>query len=189
MLAWYPGQRGGTAVADVLFGDANPGGRLPVTFYKGTEQLPAFDDYDMGGRTYRYFKGEPLYPFGFGLSYTHFTYSDLTLDRERVRANGKLQVTVQVKNSGERAGDEVVQLYLRGVNTAHARANRDLRGFQRVNLAPGETRKLTFEVSPNPDLRVYDDNAGKSVVDPGTYEVQVGASSADTRHTHTFTVR
>jgi len=189
LLAWYPGQRGGTAVADVLFGDANPGGRLPVTFYKGTEQLPAFDDYDMDGRTYRYFKGEPLYPFGFGLSYTHFTYSDLTLDHERVRANGKLKVTVQVKNSGERAGDEVVQLYLRGVNTAHARANRDLRGFQRVNLQPGETRKLTFEVSPTPDLRVYDDNAGKYVVDPGTYEVQVGASSADTRHTHKFTVR
>jgi beta-glucosidase len=189
LLAWYPGQRGGTAVADVLFGDANPGGRLPVTFYKGTEQLPAFDDYHMDSRTYRYFKGEPLYPFGFGLSYTQFTYADLKLDRDRLRASGKLKASVKVTNTGERAGDEVVQLYLRAVDTPHARANRDLRGFQRVTLQPGEQRKITFEVSPAADLRVYDDKAGKYVVDPGTYEVQVGASSADTRHTGQFTVR
>jgi beta-glucosidase len=189
LMAWYPGQRGGTAVADVLFGDANPAGRLPVTFYKASEQLPGFDDYRMDGRTYRYFRGEPLYPFGFGLSYTHFTYSKLKLDRERVRRGGKLKVTVEVQNSGERAGDEVVQLYLRAVNTPHARANRDLRGFQRVHLQPGEARQVSFEISPASDLRVYDTQARDYVVDPGTYEVQVGASSADTRFTQTFTVR
>ncbi len=181
VFAWYPGQRGGNAVADVLFGDANPAGRLPVTFYKGDEKLPAFDDYSMSGRTYRYFKGKPLYPFGYGLSYTNFTYSDLQLDRNKVDAKDHVKVTLKVKNAGRRAGDEVVQLYLRPLNTPHARAIKELRGFQRVNLQPGEERTVSFDISPASDLKYYDDVRHAYAVDPGHYQVQVGASSADIR--------
>ncbi|HET6396825.1 MAG TPA: glycoside hydrolase family 3 C-terminal domain-containing protein [Pseudoxanthomonas sp.] len=188
LVAWYPGQRGGNAVADVLFGDANPAGRLPVTFYKADEKLPAFDDYAMRGRTYRYFGGEPLYPFGHGLSYTRFGYSGLRLDRERAGAQDAVRVSVTVKNEGTRAGDEVVQLYLAPLEPRRERARKELRGFQRVHLQPGEARELTFELAPANDLRVYDEAAGRYTVDPGRYEVQVGASSADIRASRRFTV-
>jgi beta-glucosidase len=188
LLAWYPGQRGGNAVADVLFGDADPAGRLPVTFYKASEKLPAFDDYRMDGRTYRYFKGEPLYPFGYGLSYTKFSYGDLKLDHDTIGKNDKLHVTVKVRNAGKRAGDEVVQLYLRGVGTPHERSNKDLRGIQRITLQPGQTREVSFDVSPATDLRYYDTRKAAYAVDAGRYEVQVGASSADIRATQSFTV-
>ena len=188
LLAWYPGQRGGNAVADVLFGNADPAGRLPVTFYKASEKLPAFDDYRMDGRTYRYFKGEPLYPFGYGLSYTKFTYADLKLDHNKIGKDDKLHVTVKVHNAGERAGDEVVQLYLRGVGTPHERSNKDLRGIQRITLQPGQTRDVSFDVSPATDLRYYDTKKAAYAVDAGRYEVQIGASSADIRATQSFTV-
>ncbi|EIL89432.1 beta-glucosidase-related glycosidase [Rhodanobacter fulvus Jip2] len=188
LLAWYPGQRGGNAVADVLFGKADPAGRLPVTFYKASEKLPAFDDYRMDGRTYRYFKGEPLYPFGYGLSYTKFTYADLKLDHNKIGKNDKLHVTVKVHNAGKRAGDEVVQLYLRGVGTPHERSNKDLRGIQRITLQPGQTRDVSFDVSPATDLRYYDTKKAAYAVDAGRYEVQIGASSADIRATQSFTV-
>ncbi len=134
----------------MLFGDADPAGRLPVTFYKADETLPAFDDYRMDNRTYRYFKGTPLYAFGHGLSYARFTYSGLRLDREHVDRKGKLRATVKVKNSGTRAGEEVVQLYLRAVDAPHARANHELRGFQRVALRAGEERTLTFMIRRPP---------------------------------------
>ncbi|WP_343882172.1 glycoside hydrolase family 3 C-terminal domain-containing protein [Rhodanobacter caeni] len=188
LLAWYPGQRGGNAVADVLFGNADPAGRLPVTFYKASEKLPAFDDYRMDGRTYRYFKGEPLYPFGYGLSYTKFTYADLKLDQNKVGKDGKLHVTVKVSNAGKRAGDEVVQLYLRGVGTPHQRSNKDLRGIERISLQPGQTREVSFDVTPATDLRYYDTQKAAYAVDAGRYEVQIGASSADIRATQSFTV-
>ena len=188
LVAWYPGQRGGDAVADVLFGDANPAGRLPVTFYRADEALPAFDDYAMAGRTYRYFEGEPLYPFGHGLSYTTFDYGDVVLDRVRVARDGRLTATVTVRNSGTRAGDEVVQLYLHPLAPKRTRALKELRGFQRVQLQPGESRTLSFDLSPARDLRHYDDVAGAYAVDPGRYEVQVGASSADIRTRRAFTV-
>jgi beta-glucosidase len=189
LFAWYPGQRGGTAVADVLFGNADAGGRLPVTFYKADEKLPDFEDYRMDGRTYRYFKGTPLYAFGHGLSYTQFGYSDLKLSRDRVSGKDKLRVTVKVKNTGARAGDEVVQLYLRAVDAPHARANKELRGVQRVTLKPGEQRSLTFEISPAADLRYYDEQRRDYAVDAGRYEVQIGASSADVRLARFLTVR
>ena len=131
LMAWYPGQRGGSAVADVLFGSVNPGGRLPVTFYKASEKLPAFDDYDMRGRTYRYFDGEPLYPFGYGLSYTRFKYSDLRLDRNDAANDGKIDVSMQLKNVGSRAGDEVVQMYLRAIDPSESRSRKELRGIER----------------------------------------------------------
>jgi len=141
---WYPGQAGGTALADVLFGDYNPGGRLPVTFYKSEAQLPPFDDYSMKGRTYRYFEGEPLYPFGYGLSYTTFAYSNLRVPDE-VRANTAIEVSVDVENTGRRAGDEVVQLYMK-----HPGVVRELAGFKRVTLQPGEKRTVTFGVTRGP---------------------------------------
>ncbi|RPD88220.1 glycoside hydrolase family 3 protein [Luteimonas sp. 100069] len=181
LVAWYPGQRGGNAVADVLFGDVSPAGRLPVTFYSADEQLPAFDDYDMAGRTYRYFKGEALYPFGHGLSFTTFDYSGLRLDRERAAPDDTVTATLTVRNSGGRASDEVVQIYLRPLAPARERALRELRGFQRVHLAPGEARELSFRFSPSRDLRHYDETAGGYAVDAGRYDVEVGASSADIR--------
>ncbi len=189
LMAWYPGQRGGNAVADVLFGDANPAGRLPVTFYKADEKLPPFDDYAMQGRTYRYFDGEPLYAFGHGLSYTSFDYSDLKLDRRKVAITKTVQATVKVRNSGDRTGDEVVQLYLRPSRPERERAGKELRGFQRITLQPGEERTLTFAFTPQTDLRHYDDQAKAYAVDPGTYEVQIGASSADIRLKRRFTVK
>ncbi|MFN7994906.1 MAG: glycoside hydrolase family 3 C-terminal domain-containing protein [Bryobacteraceae bacterium] len=149
---WYPGQAGGTALADVLFGDYNPGGRLPVTFYKSEDQLPPFEDYSMKGRTYRFFRGEPLYPFGYGLSYTTFKYARLNAPVE-TRAGVPVKVSVEVQNTGRSAGEEVVQLYAK-----HPAVVRELQGFERVSLKPGERRivELTFTRSEvgNIDLSV-----------------------------------
>ncbi len=188
LLAWYPGQRGGDAVADALFGKSSPGGRLPVTFYTADAKLPAFDDYSMRGRTYRYYEGQALYPFGFGLSYAKFDYAGLKLDRRQGKAGEPLQVKLRVRNSGKVAADEVVQLYLRPLDPARPRALKELRGFSRITLQPGEQREVTFEVQPERDLRVYDPQRAAYVVDPGRYEVQLGASSADVRLKQVYTV-
>jgi len=181
LMAWYPGQRGGSAVADVLFGAVNPGGRLPVTFYKATEKIPDFEDYSMKNRTYRYFTGQPLYPFGHGLSYTKFAYTGLKLDRSSIAPNGSVQATVTIKNVGKRAGDEVVQLYLKPLDPKRARAIKELRGIERVTLEPGQSRQVSFTVKPDRDLTIYDDTKKAYAVDPGRFEVQIGASSADIR--------
>ena len=188
LMAWYPGQRGGDAVADVLFGDVNPAGRLPVTFYKESEKLPPFDDYSMDGRTYRYFRGDPLYPFGHGLSYTNFEYSALEVGRAEVAVDETLEVTLELANAGERTGDEVVQLYLRPVDVDSGRSLKELRGLKRVTLRPAERRSITFEVQPSRDLRHFDMERDRYVTNPGRYEVQVGASSTDIRLKGTFTV-
>jgi beta-glucosidase len=188
LMSWYPGQRGGSAVADVLFGNANPAGRLPVTFYKEIEKLPAFDDYSMRERTYRYFTGAPLYPFGHGLSYTRFTYSGLTLDRQDAGARDPVQATLTVKNVGARAGDEVVQLYLHPLSPQRPRALQELRGVQRISLKPGEAKRVTFTLTPARDLSHYDDQAKRYAVDAGDYEVRIGASSADIRLKQRLTV-
>ncbi len=188
LMSWYPGQRGGTAVGEALFGDVNPGGRLPVTFYRADQPMPAFDDYTMEGRTYRYFRGTPLYPFGHGLSYSRFDYSALKLHSPRITDTGTLNVQVDVVNSGKRAGDEVVQLYVRRREAAAGDARQALRGFQRVHLAPGERRTLTFDLHAQQDLRQYDPARGAYAVAPGTYEVRVGGSSADVRARAGFTV-
>jgi len=189
LVAWYPGQRGGNAVADVLFGDVSPAGRLPVTFYKAAEKLPAFDDYGMQGRTYRYFEGEPLYPFGYGLSYTRFEYSGLSLDHASVARDGALQASVQVKNVGARAGDEVVQLYVKPPDTHYPRPRKSLRGFRRITLAPGEAQQVSFTLTPDQVATRYDEQKKAFVVDPGRYQVLIGASSEDIRQKANFTVK
>jgi beta-glucosidase len=170
--AWYPGEEGGAAIADVLFGDYNPGGRLPVTFYKSVDQLPPFTDYSMQGRTYRYFKGEPLYPFGFGLSYTNFKYDNLRLSGRRVVAGHDLKITAEVSNAGNRAGDEVVQLYVTHVGASVTVPIRSLAGIQRLFLKPGEKRTVTFTLSPE-QMSVIDDK-GKRVIEPGNFLISVG---------------
>ena len=139
--AWYSGEEGGTAIAQTLAGVNNPGGRLPVTFYKGVEQLPEFEDYAMKNRTYRYFAGEPLYPFGYGLTYSKFEYSNLKLSSPELQAGNPLAVDVDVKNSGQRAGDEVVELYISFPKLPGAPL-RALRGFTRVHLGAGEVRHV-----------------------------------------------
>jgi beta-glucosidase len=170
--AWYPGEEGGKAIADVLFGDYNPAGRLPVTFYKSVDQLPLFNDYNMQGKTYRYFKGEPLYPFGYGLSYTRFKYGNLKLSSKKVKPSENVQVSVDVQNIGERGGDEVVQLYLTDVAASVPVPIRSLRGVQRIYLKPGEKRRVSFTLTPR-DLSLIDNN-GKRVLEPGEFSISVG---------------
>jgi len=170
--AWYPGQAGGEAIADVLFGDYNPAGRLPVTFYKSVEDLPPFEDYAMEGHTYRYFRGEPLFPFGHGLSYTAFAYSNLQLSAETITADDSLTISVDVQNVGQRAGDEVVQLYVTDVAATVPVPIRQLAGFERIHLVPGETKTVAFILTPRA-LSLIDDE-GHRVVEPGEFQVAVG---------------
>ncbi len=178
LCAWYPGEEGGAAIADVLFGDYNPVGRLPVTFYKSVDQLPPFDDYNMAGRTYRYMTEEPLYPFGFGRSYTAFEYSDLRISPSSIGPGGAVQVAVDVANVGEVAGDEVVQLYISFENSTVSRPIKELKGFERISLAAGERRTVTFTL-PASQLRYWGGDGW--VLEPGTVAVQVGSSSRDIR--------
>jgi beta-glucosidase len=185
--AWYPGQAGGSAIADVLFGDYNPAGRLPVTFYKSVSDLPPFEDYATKGRTYRFFTGTPLYPFGHGLSYTTFAYANLRARAERVRAADTIGVSVDVTNSGPVAGDEVVQLYVSHPASKVPRAIRDLRGYRRVTLKPGETQTVRFAV-PVSSLAYWSEGTHGWVVESAPVKLQVGASSADIRAEHTVQV-
>jgi len=169
--AWYGGEEAGTAIADILSGAYSPSGRLPVTFYTGVEQLPAFEDYAMAGRTYRTFKGKPLYPFGYGLSYTSFSYGGVKLSAPSLKAGDSLGVDVDVKNTGKVAGDEVAQLYLTFPGTP-GMPRVALRGVQRLNLQPGESRSVHFDLSPR-DLSSVT-QAGDVKVQPGAYTLSVG---------------
>jgi beta-glucosidase len=175
--AWYSGEEGGAAVADTLSGKNNPAGRLPVTFYQDVHQLPHFEDYSMKGRTYRYFEGEPLWPFGYGLSYTTFSYSDLTLPNSTINAGDPLDASVNVTNTGKVAGDEVVQLYLEFPDVPGAPI-RALRGFQRVYLEPGASQKVEFHLSPR-DLSMVSD-LGDIIVAERKYTVSVGGGQPGT---------
>jgi beta-glucosidase len=183
--AWYPGEEGGTAIADVLFGDYNFSGRLPVTFYKSVADLPAFTDYSMQGRTYRYFKGQPLYPFGFGLSYSTFTYDGLKLSSKSIRNGESVTVSANVTNTGNREGDEVVQLYISDIAASVLVAIRSLAGIKRISLKPGEKKTVSFEIKPE-QMSVIDNN-GKRIIEPGEFLVSVGGKqpgftgSADAR--------
>lgn len=186
--AWYPGQAGGQGIADVLFGDYNPAGRLPVTFYKSVNDLPPFEDYKMANRTYRFFKGEALYPFGHGLSYTTFGYKNLRASAESVGANDTVTVRVDVTNTGRRAGDEVVQLYAEHMGSKVERPIRDLRGYQRIRLNAGQTRTVSFRV-PVKSLAYWDAETDKWVVEPERIRFRAGASSADLRVEKIISVR
>ncbi|MGZ3519470.1 MAG: glycoside hydrolase family 3 C-terminal domain-containing protein [Vulcanimicrobiaceae bacterium] len=176
LYAWYPGQSGGTAVADALFGDIDPSGRLPITIYRSVAQLPPFTDYDMRGRTYRYFTGRPLYPFGYGLSYTRFRYDGLRVVESHPQAGKPLRVRVRVTNGGSRGGDDVVQLYVAFASTPFAAPHpvRALGGFERVSLPRGATKTLTFTVDPR-SLSLVDAKGARFCV-PGAVEIAVGSS-------------
>ena len=174
--AWYPGQSGGQAIAETLSGKNNPSGRLPVTFYTGVDQLPAFDDYSMANRTYRYFKGKPLYAFGDGLSYTTFAYSGLKLSTKSLKAGDPLTVEADVRNTGSVAGDEVAQLYLIPPQSALS-PKQALSGFQRLHLDPGETKHITFKLDPRTLSQV--DDKGTRAVTPGEYKLSLGSSQPD----------
>ena len=184
---WYPGQEGGTAVGEVLFGEVNPAGRLPVTFYRGTMDLPEFTDYTMSNRTYRYFTGKPLFAFGHGLSYTSFEYKQAKCDRNEAAAAEMVHVGVDVANTGSRDGDEVVQVYFRHVNSAVPQAQEALCGFQRVSVNHGQSAHVDIAV-PLERLRYWDADAGKYTVEPGKYEILVGSASDDIRARLPFTV-
>jgi len=171
LLAGYGGQQAGNAVADVIFGDYNPAGRLPVTYYKSIDQIPAFENYDMKGKTYRFFSQEPLYPFGYGLSYTTFSYSGLSVP-EKVNAGDKVAVKVTVTNTGKVAGDEVVELYLTDEKASTPRPIRQLEGFTRISLKPGESRLVEFNLEPR-QFSLINKNE-KRVIEPGYFTISVG---------------
>jgi beta-glucosidase len=167
--AWYPGGEGGHAVAGLLAGDFSPAGRLPVTFYKSADQLPAFGDYSMNGRTYRYFKGEVLYPFGHGLSYTTFKYAEPNLSAKTINAGDAVTATVDVTNSGSRDSDEVVQLYLAKPGDS---ANPVLAGFSRVHIKAGQTTSVSLKLDARA-LSLVDEKGNRKVV-PGEYSIHLG---------------
>ena len=177
LVAWYPGEQGGNAVADVLAGDYNPAGRLPLTFYKSTEQLPDFEDYDMAGRTYRYFNGEPLYPFGYGISYTSFEYGPGKLSKSSIKKGSSVKIAFLVTNTGKKYGEEVAQIYVRRLNDPAAPL-KSLRGFKRTAIKPGESQRFEFTLGPDA-FSFYDPALDDLTMKAGEYEVLFGGSSDD----------
>jgi beta-glucosidase len=173
--AWYPGEEGGTAVAQVLFGEVNPAGRLPVTFYASTKDLPPFEDYSMKNRTYRYFQGKPLYAFGHGLSYTKFDYAGAKLD------GTKLSFTV--KNTGQRGGDEVAQIYYRRTKPQEGDPKLKLVAFTRIHIPAGQSQRVTLTLDPETAFRSWDTTQHKYVVHSRDYELLIGGASDNTRLT------
>jgi beta-glucosidase len=179
LFIWYPGQEGGRAVADVLFGDVSPSGKLPVTFPRSLDQLPPFEDYSMAGRTYRYMTQEPLYPFGFGLSYSRFEYAELVLEKSAVSAGESLSLSVQVRNTGECAAAEVVQFYLSDLQASAPVPLQHLVGFERVFLPPGESRTLPFTLTP--EMMSFFDEQGELRLEAGAFRLDVGGCSPGKR--------
>lgn len=180
LQAWYPGEEGGRAVAEVLFGEINPSGHLPVTFYRATSALPSFTDYSMTNRTYRYFSGKPLYAFGHGLSYTKFDYSGGKLDSKKIAATGTVKLTLTVKNAGKRDGDDVAQVYYRHKKSSVPQPKLALCGFSRVSLSNGNATKVTIDI-PAERLRYWDTVQKRYVVEPGDYEILIGSASDEIR--------
>ncbi len=174
LLIWYPGEEGGNAVADVIFGKRSPSGKLPITFPKSLEQLPPYDDYSMVGRTYRYMTAEPMYPFGFGLSYAKFDYSNLKLSASRLKKNQSVDAEVTVTNSGSIAGDEIAQLYITDVQGSTRTPLYSLKDFKRISLKPGESTTVKFTITPSMMMLV--NNKGESVLEPGEFKINVGGS-------------
>jgi beta-glucosidase len=178
---WYPGEQGGNAVAEVLFGDYNPAGRLPITFPVFEGQLPLVYNHKPTGRgdDYDNLTGQPLFPFGFGLSYTSFEYSDIKLEKNKISRSDSTYVSVKVTNTGKIAGDEVVQLYLRDELSSVARPVIELKGFERISLNSGETKEIRFMITP--ELLSMLDMDLKKIVEPGLFRIMIGASSKDIR--------
>ena len=174
LQAWYPGQAGGQAVAEVLFGDYNPSGRLPVTFYKNINQLPDFEDYNMTGRTYRYFQGEPLFPFGYGLSYTTFAYGEMQVP-VLAKSDKTFKVSIPVTNQGTIDGDEIVQLYLRkqGDEEGPIKA---LRAYKRVHVPAGKTIQVELELTPK-QMEWWDKETNSMRTQTGTFDIMIGGNS------------
>jgi beta-glucosidase len=179
--AWYPGEEGGTAIAQTLAGTNNPAGRLPLTFYSSTDQLPSFEDYSMTKRTYRYFDGQPLYGFGYGLSYSSFGYSNLKLSGTSVHAGQPITVEADVKNLSARPGDEVVEVYLTQPKAALT-ANRTLAGFTRIHLEASQTTHVALQLDPRVLSQVNE--KGERIILPGDYTVSVGGSQPDSPNDH-----
>lgn len=179
LFVWYPGEQGGNAVADVLFGDANPCGRLPITFPKSINDIPAFENYSMVGRTYRYMEKEPLFPFGFGLSYTKFSYGNLKLSAEKIKKGETVSATFTVTNTGKFAGEEVAQLYITDQTASFRVPIQSLKGIKKVNLEPGKSQEVTFAITP--ELMSSVDEAGKSVIGKGNIQIVIGGSSPGKR--------
>jgi beta-glucosidase-like glycosyl hydrolase len=181
--AWYPGDEGGNAIADVLFGDYNPAGRLPITFYRTADELPDFNDYDIRkGRTYMYMRNEPLFPFGHGLSYTKFEYGNLSISPAKSKTDGTLEIKLNVKNTGELKGDEVIQLYIKKSVNGEVMPLKELKRFKRETFLAGETKEITFEL-PVSELSYYDAKNKSFRVEPGIFRIMAGASSSDIRLT------
>lgn len=179
IYAWYPGERGGDALGDLLFGDAVPSGRLPVTFVKSVKDLPPYEDYALANRTYRYLETEPLFPFGFGLSYTTFSYGDIKASQSQVSRGAPVSVEVTVTNTGDYRGEEVVQLYLTDLEASVPVPKYALKGFQRVALWPGASKTVTFEITPA--MMQLVNEQGESVLEPGRFRVSIGGSTPSAR--------
>ena len=177
--AWYPGEEGGNAVADILFGDYNPSAKLPVTFVRSMDQLPDFRDYSMQNRTYRFMESDPLYPFGFGLSYTDFEYSELKLSADSFAADeeAEIKLSAKIKNTGKVKGTEVVQLYLKDLESSVSVPKYELRGIERVELTPNEAKTVEFKLKPRDFALINED--GKAVLEAGEFEVYLGGSQPD----------
>jgi beta-glucosidase len=177
LQAWYPGQGGAQALADVLFGDYNPGGKLPVTFYRSNSDLPDFLDYSMKNRTYRYFTGQPQYAFGYGLSYTTFSVGKAKLSGKSMKRNGSVTLTVPVTNTGQREGTETIQVYVKALDDAGAPI-KALKGFQKLLLSPGQTKTATINLTGEA-FEYYDESIDELSVRPGHYQLLYGTSSLD----------
>jgi beta-glucosidase len=189
LVAWYNGQSQGAAIADVLTGDYNPGGKLTTTWYNSVADLPPMDHYDIKeNRTYQYFTGTPLFPFGYGLSYTTFDYSNLIISRNDLNPGDSLKVSVTITNTGSVSGDEVPQLYIHHVSPSVKRPFKELRDFRRISLQPGESKTVTFSLAYN-DLSFYDEISRTFVVEDGTVEIMIGSSSDDIRLSDQFQVQ
>ena len=187
--AWYPGESGGTAIASVLFGDYTPGGKLPFTYYKSAWDLPPFDDYEISkGRTYMYFEGEPLYPFGYGLSYTTFSFSKLRCNKKKYSVSETIELSLELANTGDHWGSEVVQVYVRDLASKEKQALKVLKGFERVELERGEKKEIHVNI-PVSELKHWDSNAHAWSLEPGVFEFLIGSSSEEIRLTKRITIR
>ena len=179
--AWWLGEEGGNAIADVIFGNVNPGGKLPLTVYASETQVPSVDEYDVTkGFTYMYLRGKPLFAFGHGLSYTNFTYTNLKIASKKVKDNGVVNVSVTVENTGKRQGDEVVQVYVHDIECSVKRPTKELRAFEKISLRPGEKKTLDF-VIPVVKFAFYDEKSHGFIVEPGLFDIMIGSSSEDIR--------